>query len=336
MSRWKAAGCDLIRMVARDKLTRERQETSVKVWSWKTRAELLVRFNQNEELVDSIIRVKRRDGLVRENPDAPGCREALQYKMLNEQSETESDMHKWTHEMKWEAKLTGEDAEAFSREAQDLMEDATPQLHATPQLPTPGAVAKLPTPGAAANKPTEKIEAPAEISDSEAATPCKRPKASTQQQSTPEKPDKPDKPDKTKEQKETERKTRALEKEASLPERVELKAAATGKDLLDDVDDFTGKLLSTAQESAYLAAKRAFLPEEKQLTDKLVAAEKNMKDMFHKLNVKRSELTNHTANDYSELIGKAVILIENFRKIEHRAKPFTKTIGGTRKTARTD
>ena len=95
MSRWKAAGCDLIRMVARDKLTRERQETSVKVWSWKTRAELLVRFNQNEELVDGIIRVKRRDGLVRENQDAPGCREALQYKMLNEQSETESYMQKW-------------------------------------------------------------------------------------------------------------------------------------------------------------------------------------------------------------------------------------------------
>ena len=195
--------------------------------------------------------------------------------------------------MEWEAKLTGEDAEAFSREAQDFMQDATPQLHATPQLPTPGAVAKLPTPGAAGNKPTEKIEAPADISDSEAATPCKRHNASTQEQSTPEKPDKPDKPDKTKGQKEIERQKRALEKEASLLERVELKAAATGKSLLDNDDDFTGKLLSTAQESAYLAAKLAFLLEQKQLTDKLVAAEKNIKDMFHKLTVERSELTNH-------------------------------------------
>ena len=145
--------------------------------------------------------------------------------------------------MEWKAKLTGEDAEAFSRKAQDVVEDATPQLHATPPLPTPGAVAKLPTPGAVAKKPTEKIEAPAEISDSEAATPCKRPKASTQQQSTPEKPDKPDKPDKTKEQKEIETNKRALEKEASLRERVEFKAATTGNDLIDDVDDFTGKLL---------------------------------------------------------------------------------------------
>jgi len=89
MSRWKAGGCDLVQMVIRDKLIRERREESVKVWTWKTRSEMLVRLNQNIELVDSIIRVKRRDGLARENPDAPGCKESIQYKMLKEQSERE-------------------------------------------------------------------------------------------------------------------------------------------------------------------------------------------------------------------------------------------------------
>ena len=94
--------------------------------------------------------------------------------------------------------------------------------------------------------------------------------------------------------------------------------------------------MSTAQDAAFLAAKIASLPEQQQLMDKLVGAEKGMKDIFHQLTLKRTTLKRHTAKDYSELVGKAVVLVENFRRVEEQARPLTKNIGGRRKKARTD
>ena len=96
------------------------------------------------------------------------------------------------------------------------------------------------------------------------------------------------------------------------------------------------KLLATAQDAALQAAKIASLPEQQQLLHKLQDAEKGMKECHHKLTVKQGTLKRHTANDYSELIGKSVQLIENFRRVENQAKPLTKSIGGKRKKARTD
>ena len=62
-SRWKAAGNDILKMNIRDKLIRQWIEQTEKVWTWMTRDELLVRFNQNVEPVDSMIHVKKRDAL---------------------------------------------------------------------------------------------------------------------------------------------------------------------------------------------------------------------------------------------------------------------------------
>ena len=96
------------------------------------------------------------------------------------------------------------------------------------------------------------------------------------------------------------------------------------------------KLLATAQDAALQAAKIASLPEQQQLLQKLQDAEKGMKECYHQLTVKQGTLKRHTANDYSELIGKSVQLIENVRRVENKAKPLTKSIGGKRKKARTD
>ena len=87
-----------------------------------TKDELLKRFNGNGALVDDAEQIKRRNGQARENTDIQGVKAAVQFKILAEQSETESDIKQWQQEMAWEAELTGEDAGQFSKDASKFME----------------------------------------------------------------------------------------------------------------------------------------------------------------------------------------------------------------------
>ena len=132
MARWKAAGCDLVKMVIRDVLIRSRTEESKKIWVWMTRDETLKRFNGNVAFVDDIEHIKRRNGQARENPDIQGVKAAVQFKILAEQSETESDIKQWQQEMAWEAELTGEDAGQFSKDASKFMESEGSVQHPLP------------------------------------------------------------------------------------------------------------------------------------------------------------------------------------------------------------
>ena len=102
MARWKAAGCDLVKMMMRDRVIRRKTEELKKKWLWITRDELLKRFNNNTALVDELIHVKRRNGQVRENPDAPGVKSMVQFKILAEQSETECEVKMWEQELEWD------------------------------------------------------------------------------------------------------------------------------------------------------------------------------------------------------------------------------------------
>ena len=247
--------------------------------------------------------------------------------MLKEQSEREreTETQKWRQEMDWQAELNGEDAEAFAREAESFMSDGA--------MDPVGARDPIPAP-AEPTRPQQHQQQPEREPDSPTGEEVATPKGIHKSQESREKPEKGRKLEtkedqagrendnpKTKGEKEETARNRAREKEARLLERVELKLAATGKELLEDVDDFMSKLLATAQDAALQAAKIASLPEQQQLLQKLQDAEKGMKECDHQLTVKQGTLKRHTANDYSELIGKSVQLIEKFRRVENQATP---------------
>ena len=91
MARCKAAGCDLVNMAIRDVLIRSRTEESKKKWVWMTRDEMMELLTGSVSLVDDIEHIKRGNGQARENPDVPAIKAAVQFKILAEQSEPESD-----------------------------------------------------------------------------------------------------------------------------------------------------------------------------------------------------------------------------------------------------
>ena len=98
-----------------------------------------------------------------------------------------------------------------------------------------------------------------------------------------------------------------------------------------DVDDFCAKLLASAQDAAFLSAKVACLAEQTARGDKLVLSETGMKSMYHKLIEKRTASTTHKVDQYTEMVGKAIVLVQKFQGIENQATALTKHLGGKRK-----
>ena len=109
---------------------------------------------------------------------------------------------------------------------------------------------------------------------------------------------------KSPEDREEEKRKRARDKDAALPERVELKSHGSSIDLAHDVDDVCAKLLATAQDAAFLSAKVACLAEQTALRDKLVLSETGMKHLYHKLIEQRTASKTHKSYQYTEMVEK--------------------------------
>ena len=292
-------------MAIRDVLIRSRNEESKKKWVWMTRDEMLKRFNGNVALVDDIEHIKRRNGQARENLDIQRVKAAVQFKILAEQSETETDIKQWQQEMAWEAELTGEDAGQFSKDASKFMESEGEMLGSASS-----AIGESPHSREEATEPED--------------PPLKKP------QKGKGKGKGADTPENTKEQKEEELKKRKRDKEADIPEKIQF-SSVRSHDVAEEVDVFLAKLLSTAQDAAMLAAEFSILDEQVALRDKLTQSEQAMKTVYHKIIAQRSSLSTHKVDSYATLVGQAVTHVEAFRKIEMQAKPLTKNIGGKRK-----
>ena len=141
-ARWKASGKDFAKMRIRDRIAKRKLQAHKKTEVWKTHDELMIRFNQNVELVESLEARKTSMGLTRPNPDCPHREDAVQYRLIGDDSLETTDEKFMEQEIGFSMECEGEAAEEAARVADDMWNTLP---HAAPSIGVAGAMAGAPS-----------------------------------------------------------------------------------------------------------------------------------------------------------------------------------------------
>ena len=297
MKRFVESGFDIGRMIAKYRMIRRKLATEKRKWMWFTEDELLIKYNQNKSLVERLIDSKTLYGMVREHPEIP---DFYQYKCLHDDSSIVSDEKMFEQELEWKAELEGTAASA----SLSAMESGVGNCLAIGDV----AAAVPQSAGQSSPANTGGTGQGSNSSPGNGGTDGKNCQGG-----------------KNKEEIEAEKLAKKAQKLAALPERVVLNDVES---LETTIEDFNGKLFTCCHEASMHAALLKHLPQQFSLHDSLMKSHTDMLTSFHALDSKlrecKAKKKRVEKSDVSQLMGTAIKLVEEFRRLEVQAKPLTK------------